>query len=162
MDEDTAGPAPVLRRAALQDIPEIMTMMANFHADDRIAWDAEEAQRAIRDLLEHQTYGIFWLVELDNRPLGFLVLTFGFSLEFHGRDAFVDEFYIRPEFRCRGIGTKALEYAADYCAANGIRTMHLEVEDSNPRVHRLYGRKGFADRGYYLLSKRIPAGGSEA
>ena len=84
------------------------------------------------------------------------------SLEFHGRDAFVDEFYIRSEFRGRGIGSKALEYAADYCAANGIRTMHLEVEDSNPRLHRLYERNGFANRGFYLLSKWIPVGGSEA
>lgn len=153
---------PLLRRATLQDIPEIMTMMADFHANDRISWRADEARRTTVDLIEHPSYGTFWLVELDGRPIGFLVLTWGFSLEFHGRDAFLDEFYIRPEFRGRGIGSEALEYAAGYCAVNGIRTMHLEVEDSNPRVHRLYERNGFADRGFHLLSKWIPVGGSES
>jgi len=159
MDTDRAADrSPVLRRAVPQDIPEITIMMADFHADDRLAWHPAESHRAIGELLAHEAHGIFWLIELDGQPIGFLVLTFGFSLEFHGRNALVDEFYIRPEFRCRGIGTKALDHVVHYCAGNGIRTMHLEVEDSNPRVRRLYDRHGFTNRGFYLLSRWIPPG----
>jgi|GEM_PF-2875451 len=108
--------APVFRRATLQDIRDIMIMMADFHADDRVAWQPGEVRRALADLFTQPAYGIFWLVEMDGQAIGFLVLTFGFSLEFHGRNAFVDEFYIRPEFRCRGFGSKALAYVMDYCA----------------------------------------------
>ena len=143
-------------RATLQDIRDIMIMMADFHADDRVAWQPGEVRRALADLFTQPAYGIFWLVEMDGQAIGFLVLTFGFSLEFHGRNAFVDEFYIRPEFRCRGFGSKALTYVMDYCAGSGIRSLHLEVEDSSPRVRRLYERNGFADRGFHLLSKWIP------
>jgi GNAT superfamily N-acetyltransferase len=158
-----ADAGPVLRRAARRDIPEIMAMMTDFHSEDRIPWHPREAQRAISELFANDAYGVFWLIEVDWQSIGFLVLTFGFSLEFHGRTAFVDEFYVRPEFRGQGIGTKALHHIGTkalhqmmaYCVRQAIRTVHLEVEQSNPRVHRLYERAGFEDRGFYILSKWI-------
>jgi ribosomal protein S18 acetylase RimI-like enzyme len=133
----------------------MMAMMTDFHSEDRIPWRASDAQRAISELLANEAYGIFWLIEVDGQSIGFLVLTFGFSLEFHGRDAFVDEFYIRPEFRGQGIGARVLHQMVGYCGRHCIRTVHLEVEHSNPRVHRLYERAGFEDRGFYILSKWI-------
>jgi GNAT superfamily N-acetyltransferase len=132
-----------------------MAMMTDFHSKDRIPWHATDAKRAISELLATKAYGIFWLIEVDGPSIGFLVLTLGFSLEFHGRTAFVDEFYMRPEFRRQGFGRKALHQMAEYCARHGIRAVQLEVEHANPRVHRLYKREGFEDRGFYILSKRI-------
>ncbi len=69
-------------------------MMTDFHSEDRIPWHPRKAQRAISELLANESYGIFWLIEVDGPSIGFLVLTLGFSLEFHGRTAFVDEFYM--------------------------------------------------------------------
>ena len=145
-----------LRRATARDIPTIMIMMADFHSEDRLPWNQEETRRAVADLLANETYGVFWLIELRRESIGFLVLTFGFSLEFHGRDAFVDEFYIRPEFRSKGFGKKALDHATSYGGARGIRALHLEIEPKSA-VRRLYEREGFEDRGYYLMSKWLRA-----
>jgi ribosomal protein S18 acetylase RimI-like enzyme len=132
-----------------------MTMMTDFHSDDRIPWNPGEAHRTVCELLANEAYGTCWLFEVDGQSIGFLILTFGFSLEFHGRDAFIDEFYIRPEFRGQGFGTKALHQVMGYCVRHGIRTVHLEVEHSNPRVRALYERAGFQDRGFYIMSKWI-------
>ncbi len=144
-----------LRRATTQDIRAIVPMMSDFHADDRLPWRPAQAMRALRELIENDTCGVVWLIEVQNRPVGFLVLTLGFSLEFHGRYAFIDEFFIRPEFRGEGTGTAVLECVIQYCANNGIPTVHLEVERSSPRVHSLYERHGFQDRGFYLMSRWI-------
>jgi GNAT superfamily N-acetyltransferase len=92
-----------------------MAMMADFHSEDRIAWHLRKAQLAISELLANEAYGIFCLIEVDGQSIGFLVLTFGFSLEFQGRVAFVDEFYIRPEFRGQGIGARVLHQMIGYC-----------------------------------------------
>jgi ribosomal protein S18 acetylase RimI-like enzyme len=48
-----------------------------------------------------------------------------------------------------------LHQVLGYCSRHGIRTVHLEVEHSNPRVRGLYERAGFQDRGFYILSKWI-------
>ena len=86
---------------------------------------------------------------------GYLVVCFGWSLEFQGRDAFVDELYVREAFRGQGLGTRALEVAADLCRASGVRALHLEVERRNTRAQDVYRRAGFVDREYYLMTRRL-------
>ena len=73
-------PSPVLRRAGPRNIPEIMAMMTDFHSEDRIPWHPRKAQRAISELLANESYGIFWLIEVDGPSIGFLVLTLDLAL----------------------------------------------------------------------------------
>ena len=144
----------ILRQAAAEQLPDIMLMMAEFHADDPLPWHPDRAENAIRDLIARPDWGIFWLIEEDGQVIGLLVLTFGFSIEFHGRFALIDEFYIRPQYRGRGIGTHALNLAMEYCAAHKLSSAHLEVEHASP-ARRLYDRAGFHDRGFYLMTKWV-------
>ena len=37
----------------------------------------------------------------------------------------------------------------------GIRALHLEVRPDNAKARRLYGSAGYADREYYLMSKKL-------
>jgi GNAT superfamily N-acetyltransferase len=45
-----------------------------------------------------------------DETIGYIVLTLGDSLEYHGRDAFVDEIYIRESHRGKGIGAQAIKF----------------------------------------------------
>ena len=45
-----------------------------------------------------------------NTIVGYIVLTIGFSFEFHGHDAFIDELYIDAAHRRRGFGRQAVEF----------------------------------------------------
>ena len=116
---------------------------------------ARPAEAALRQLLVDPTLGEAWVIETGNDISGYVVITWGFSLEFHGRDAFVDELYIVPAHRGQGIGQRAIEHAAARCRAQGIGAVHLEVEPSNERARSLYGRSGFKERGYRLMSRRL-------
>jgi hypothetical protein len=42
--------------------------------------------------------------------MGYVGLTLGYSLEFEGRDAFIDELYFQEPFHGQGIGAKALAW----------------------------------------------------
>jgi GNAT superfamily N-acetyltransferase len=44
--------------------------------------------------------------------LGYIVLAFGFSFETGGRNAFIDELYVAPEHRGKGIARRARELSA--------------------------------------------------
>ena len=87
--------------------------------------------------------------------LGYLAVTFGWSLEWGGRDAFVDELYLAPSHRGGGIGRTAIALAEDACRAAGVRALHLEVERENARGRALYARAGFADTERLLLTRRL-------
>ncbi|MDA0267014.1 MAG: GNAT family N-acetyltransferase, partial [Cyanobacteria bacterium] len=72
-----------------------------------------------------------------------------YSLEFGGRDAFIDEFYLRSDCRGRGLGTDTLALIKTEAMALGIRALHLEVAHSNLPAQRLYERAQFKSRDQY-------------
>ena len=76
----------------------------------------------------------------------------GFSVEAGGREACVDELYLLPEVRGRGLGGRALALVEDRAQALGVRRIFLEVERRN-RVLALYRRAGYVDHDRFLLSK---------
>ena len=146
---------PPFRPATTADEPTLLELMREFYREGRMPFDERAARAALRGVLADPAHGRALLIEVEGAVAGYLVVCFGWSLEFHGRDAFLDELYVRERFRGQGIGTRALEVAAEVCRTSGVRAMHLEVERSNTRAQSVYRRTGFADRDYYLMTRRL-------
>ncbi len=143
----------VFTPADASDAEELVALMREFYAYDHIAFDEGAARRALAQILQDRRFGLVHLIHAGTETAGYLILTFGFSLEFQGRDAFVDELYLREPFRGRGLGKASIEFAAEVCGAEGIGALHLEVERANTRAQALYRRAGFRDHDRYLLTK---------
>lgn len=89
----------------------------------------------------------------DELTAGYVVVAFGYSLEFHGRDAFVDELFLRPAFRGRSLGREVLRFVEEQCRAAGVTALHLEVERKNTAAQEFYRRLGFQDHDRYLMTR---------
>ena len=131
----------------------VLSLMREFYEIEHLAFTEEAARSALRQLLERHDHGMVALMHAGEELAGYLVLTFGFSLEFHGRDALVDELYVREAHRGHGAGTLSLAFVEELCRAEGIRALHLEVDRGNEPARRLYHRAGYADHDRYLLTK---------
>jgi ribosomal protein S18 acetylase RimI-like enzyme len=133
-------------------------MQREFYREDRIAYAAASA-RALRRLLRTPQAGVVWVVEArsgrEREAIGYLVLTFGYTLERGGRDAFIDELYVRPERRGRGLGALAVATAEITARRLRVRAVHLEVDTGNDRARRLYERIGFTVRQRYHLMTKV-------
>ena len=140
------------RRAGVDDIGFLLPLMRDFYALERLPFDEQRSRALLGQLIADDGPGRLILFEDNSVLCGYMVLTFGFSLEFHGRDALIDELYVVPEFRSRGIGAAALQYAAELCRQTGIEAVHLEVDHVNNRVHELYRRLGFKDHDRHLMT----------
>jgi diamine N-acetyltransferase len=144
------------RPATAADVPHLMRLMAGLYGEDGdVRLDGDAAERALRELLALPDAGAVWLAESGTEPVGYLAITYGFSLEYHGRDAFIDELYVAPAARGRGIGREAIRVAEAACRARGVRALHLEVERVNARAERLYRRAGFHDQNRRLMTRRL-------
>ncbi|GMU93381.1 MAG: hypothetical protein AMXMBFR4_24390 [Candidatus Hydrogenedentota bacterium] len=130
-------------------------MQELYDHDGTIVFDGVRARAALEQLISRPAYGGVWLIVEAERAIGYVVLTLGYSLEYHGVDAFLDEIYITSESRDRGIGTAALRFLEDKCLELGVNALHLEVERANTRAQEFYRRGGFVDHDRYLLTKRI-------
>lgn len=144
-----------LHLASSEDLERILTMVSAFHAERGFDTDAGHREAAVAPLLDGSPHGAIWLIGPRKAPVGYLVVTFGWSLEFGGLDAIVDEIYIRPAVRGRGMGTEAMDGIAKALRQAGVRALHLEVDRSSERTQRFYARSRFELRDGYAFMSRI-------
>ncbi|MDE4175125.1 N-acetyltransferase [Phaeobacter sp. PT47_59] len=144
-----------LHLAKPEHLGTLLPLVAAFHGETGI--DSMEAQReaAIAPLLQGIPYGAVYIIGPTRAPIGYIVVTFSWSVEFGGMDGFVDEIYIRPAVRGRGIATEVLTELPKTLAEAGITALHLEVDRENEAAQRLYARARFAPRERFMLMSKI-------
>lgn len=143
-----------LHLAKVDDLEKLLTMVAAFHAEMGFDTDQTHRKNALMPLLEGSPYGAIWLIGPKLAPVGYIVITFTWSVEFGGLDSFLDEIYIRPAVRRRGMGAEALGAIANTLKSSGIRAMNLEVDRQNVMAQEFYHRAHFTSRDHYLLMCR--------
>jgi ribosomal protein S18 acetylase RimI-like enzyme len=143
-----------LRLARPEDLDRLMGLVSAFHAEQGIAQDADQRREALLPLLEGIPHGCIYLIGPGRAPLGYIILTFGWSVEFGGMDGFVDEIYIRPAVRGRGIATEVLLELPKALAEAGLTALHLEVDRTHEATQKLYLRTGFKPRERYMLMSK--------
>ncbi len=141
--------------ADVADIDLLVEFMREFYEFDHLAFDEQVARSALQQILSDDSLGRIWLIQLDGVSIGYVVLTLGFSLEFHGRDAFIDEIYIRAQYQKQGIGRRALEFVEGACLSLDVRALHLEVKRKNTNAQAAYRKWGFEDHDRYLMTKWV-------
>ena len=144
---------PSFRVAGPSDTDALVEMMRDFNAHERIAFDEPAVRAVLAQLFANDAYGLACLILLGGEVAGYVVVAFGFSVEFRGRDAFVDELFVKDGFRGRGLGSAAVRFAEGLCRERGVRALHLEVERQNTGAQSVYRRAGFTDHDRYLLTK---------
>lgn len=144
------------KAAALDDAATFLALMREYYAYDAHEFLEEKARQALEPLLANAVYGLAWLILDAKLVIGYAVITFGYSLEFGGRDAFLDELYLEAGYRGRGLGQQAIHFAEEQCRDEGVRALHLEVARNNAKAQIFYGKSNFASRAhYFLMSKRL-------
>jgi ribosomal protein S18 acetylase RimI-like enzyme len=144
---------PRFRAAKASDTETLVAFMALLYQYDHSHFDEVGCRKALPAILEDEAFGKIWMIESDETAIGYIVLTFGYSLEFHGRDAFIDELFIIEDHRKQGIGKQAIDLAIQTCRDMGIAALHLEVEHDNTNAQSVYRRLGFKDHSRYLMTK---------
>jgi ribosomal protein S18 acetylase RimI-like enzyme len=127
-------------------VPELVGLMRAFYAESGFTLDEESAAAGFAALLADTRLGRVWLLgpaAPDQPAAGYIVVTFVFAMEYGGRAAVVDDFYVRPEARGEGIGKAALAAARRACENLGMRAMRVEVGVDNTAARAVYRSAGF-------------------
>ncbi len=143
------------RIAVPDDLARLLPLVRELWKHEHMAWDETRTPAALARLIADRELGRVWVSEDAGRAIGYLALCFGYSLEFFGRDAFIDELYVEPAYRNHGHGSHLLETAAAACPALGVRALHLEVDHVNERARGLYLRAGYSDHERFLMTKLL-------
>ncbi len=132
----------------------LLEMVRAFHQEEeRVLGVAGEA--AVAAIAGGEPLARAWIARRSDRVVGYVVITLGYSIEYGGRDGFIDDLYVVPGQRGQGVGRAMLGFAVAQAMEPGIGTLPLEVETGNAAAHRLYRSKGFEETGRRLMRLQL-------
>jgi GNAT superfamily N-acetyltransferase len=140
-----AGPA---------DLPRLLPLLEGFYREQGFRFH-DDVRHALARLLSDASLGRVLLLVNAGQVAGYIAVCFGFSIEFCGRDACLDELYVVPSHRGRGLGRRLVEGALEDARAHGARMAYLEDAGTGERALRIYRAAGFEERPHRLLIKRL-------
>lgn len=140
-----------LEKATVNDLDRLMPMVGLYHQFEHIDMSEQDRENAVKVLLQSSLHGGIWLIMVESHCIGYIALCKGYSIEFKGFDAFVDEFFIQEQYRGKGIGAEVLQRVKTEAKNLDIQALHLEVAKDNTPAKRLYQKSGFAARDRYVL-----------
>lgn len=89
-------------------------------------------------------------VDCKKHLLGSLLISLEWSNEAGGMVVWLEELYVRPEYRGKGIGTALIRHALTEYSGKA-RRFRLEAEPANESAIRLYRKLGFRDFPYHQM-----------
>jgi ribosomal protein S18 acetylase RimI-like enzyme len=148
--------------AEVTDLEALLDFVKAYYDFDEIPYRSERIRTALRILLRDPSLGRVWIIRYGRKAVGHAILTFGYDLEFNGRQATITELFIAPAYRSRRLGSKMINLIEDTCRQLGIGALELQVERDNVRAQSLYRKLGFRTHDRIAMSKMLRAGRSRA
>ena len=147
---------PKVRVATSADRDDLVRLLVAQLREHAIETPAADVARTVEALLARPRRARFLVAVAGGRPVGVAALSLAWPIEHGGRSAWLEELYVEPAARGRGIGTALLRAACDTAAAAGAVAVDLEVERSHERAAALYRREGFRplERTHWVKSLR--------
>jgi ribosomal protein S18 acetylase RimI-like enzyme len=136
-----------IRRATRRDAARIVPMLVAQLRGLDTATPRSDLASAADGMLARASRGFILLASLGDFPVGVAYVSFIWTLEHGGHSAWLEELYVIPEYRGRGIGRRLLTAAIGHARALGCRAIDLEVDRKHPRASSLYDREGFVRLG---------------
>lgn len=136
-------------------IETITQMMQDFYAIDNYPIDIEVSKKLFQEFISDEKLGKSWLIYSAENLVGYVILTYVFSFEYKGRIAFLDELYIKVDYRGKGIGKQTIDFIKKQASNQNVKLIYLEVENHNQNAQKLYLANDFEVHNRKLLKHKL-------
>lgn len=139
------------RPLAGADFEEILAMMKTFYASDALLVHPEEVtlRRTLTDVIGDDPFTEGFAFGYAGVLAGYGMIAKSYSTEAGGHCIWIEDIYVLPEFRGKGLGTAFIKFIKDrFPRAVRIR---LEAEPENEKAMSVYRAAGFSELGYTQL-----------
>ncbi|MET4130369.1 GNAT family N-acetyltransferase [Roseovarius sp. MBR-6] len=98
---------------------------------------------ALMPLLEGSPHGAAYLIGPPRAPIGYVLLSFGWSVAAGGLVGRIETLHVRRAVRGRGIGAEVLVSLPRALAGAGLKSLDVAVAREDARARALFGRRHF-------------------
>ena len=146
----------IFRRIRQEDTVAYIEMATDFYSSPAVLHSIPESyiENAVKTVLDGTPFADIYMFEENGVVVGYGMLAFTYSQEAGGLVCWLEEIYVSPTLRGKGIGGAFIEFVKQTVPAARYR---LEVEPDNVRVKALYQKQGFMPLGYegYVLENDL-------
>ena len=132
-------PEPEVRNATEDDVPLILSLIKDLAEYERLSHEVVATEEMLRDFLFGERPVAEVLIgEYGDEPAGFALFFHNFST-FLGRPGiYLEDLYVRPEFRGAGVGRALLVHIAGLAKERNCGRLEWSVLDWNEPAIRFY------------------------
>ena len=147
----------MIRSAKPDDLPEIISLIKELADYERAPDEAKATPEDLAVALFGSSPKVFCeIVEVDNEILGFAIWFLNFSTWQGKHGIYLEDLYIRPQYRGLGWGKKLLQHLAAKCVKNDWGRFQWWVLDWNEPAIEFYkslGAKAMDEWTVYRVSE---------
>jgi GNAT superfamily N-acetyltransferase len=147
-----------IRIAGRNDLDEVVALSIALFAEDAgqrdpytdLDWPRREGREYFGGLLSGPTTRC-WLAEVDGRVAGSLVGRINRESTVRPvRVAELESMYVRPEYRCGGVGSALVAEFLEWARGRGAQRAAVTAYAANERAQAFYARNGFKPKSVHL------------
>jgi GNAT superfamily N-acetyltransferase len=135
-----------IRPATVADVPLILQFIRELAEYERLAHEVIATEEGLREQLfggpAMPAGAEVVLAYLAGQPVGFALFFHNFSTFLGRRGLYLEDLYVKPEYRSKGIGKALLVYLARLAKARGCGRFEWWVLDWNEAAIGFYRRLG--------------------
>jgi len=142
-DPHPVDPGLEIREARPDEVEELLPLMRGYCE----FYEAEPADQGLRTmaraLIEDGSQGFMLIVrEASGRPLGFATVDWKWSMLKGARLGYLEDLFVAPDARGRGIADALIEACAERCRRRGMTALQWLTAPDNHRAQAVYDRVG--------------------
>jgi len=139
-----------------EDLPELEQMILALYHEDPPGEEIthHKIQRTVQELASHPDKGAITIVRVGDVVVGYAIVIYYWSNEYGGDIACIDELYVKPPWRDKGIGVSCLEHIAS-AKAGDLKGLQVEITPANTKALAYYSRQGFTPKANRHLFRRL-------
>lgn len=141
-----------IRNIEKHDKDYIVDMMRRFYASPAVNSNGSEEifENDVNMCIEDNSYLEGFVVENESEIIGYTMIAKSFSTEFGKMCIWIEDLYLKDNYRKMGIGKKIMEFIS-----NNYKDciFKLEVEKENQNAFKLYKKNGFEILPYLEMIK---------
>jgi ribosomal protein S18 acetylase RimI-like enzyme len=130
-----------IRRATIADIDQVVELFDEYRQFYSQQSDTASARKFLTERIENNQSYIF-VAEETGRLVGFIQMYPTFSSVSMKPDMIMNDLYVFPDKRSKGIGKELLETAKNFAINNGYKGLWIETANDNPARY-LYEQLGW-------------------
>ena len=146
-----------IRKITSEDRDFFIAASKAFYASAAVAHDVPASYHltTFEELMNSEVYQSGYILAVDGASVGYALVSKTFSHEAGGTVWWLEELYILPEYRGKGLGRSYFDFIEKAAAENGVRRLRLEVEPDNTRAAKLYSDLGYKPLNYSQMLKEF-------